>query len=36
VIVLRFEARDREALAGIEVDTRNCLSEIIRDLESAR
>ncbi|MCU0575336.1 MAG: phosphomannomutase/phosphoglucomutase [Desulfobacterota bacterium] len=35
VIVLRFEARDREALAGIEADTRNRLSEIIRELESA-
>ncbi|HOC74898.1 MAG: Phosphomannomutase/phosphoglucomutase [Deltaproteobacteria bacterium ADurb.BinA179] len=35
VIVLRFEARDRDALEKIEADTRGRLDLIIRDLESA-
>jgi len=33
--VLRFEARDRDALEKIEADTRGRLDLIIRDLESA-
>ncbi|HXK46828.1 MAG TPA: phosphomannomutase/phosphoglucomutase [Deltaproteobacteria bacterium] len=35
VIVLRFEARDRDALEKIEADTRGRLDLIIRDLEAA-
>lgn len=33
VIVLRFEARDRDDLRAIEADTRGRLQEIVRDLE---